>query len=135
MRLVPPRMFTPVEANAELPRVRPLVERLVRQRAELLAARASIAELAGRVGGNGGGIPPERPRSLARRAAAAENAIRDTLSALGAVGVLVKDLDAGVVDFPALRDGVPVLLCWRLGEDEVAHWHGLEDGFAGRRPL
>ena len=135
MRDVPPRMFTPDEANAELPRVRPLVERLVRLRAELLATRAGIAELAARVGGNGGGIPPERPRSLARRAAAAEEAIREALSELGAIGVLVKDLDAGIVDFPSLRDGVPVLLCWHLGEDEVGHWHGVEDGFAGRQPL
>jgi len=47
----------------------------------------------------------------------------------------VKDLDAGLVDFPAVRGGERVLLCWRVGEDEVAWWHGLEDGFAGRRRI
>ena len=50
-------------------------------------------------------------------------------------GGLVKDLDAGLVDFPARRQGVEVLLCWRLGEDEVGYWHGLEEGFSGRKPL
>ena len=50
-------------------------------------------------------------------------------------GGLVKDLDAGLVDFPARREGVEVLLCWRLGEDEVGFWHGLEEGFSGRKPL
>jgi hypothetical protein len=47
----------------------------------------------------------------------------------------VKDIDEGLVDFPALRHGETVLLCWMLGEDHVAHWHTIEDGFAGRRPL
>jgi hypothetical protein len=51
------------------------------------------------------------------------------------LGVLVKDLDRGLVDFPALREGEEVLLCWEVGEDEVAFWHGIEEGFAGRKPL
>jgi len=56
-------------------------------------------------------------------------------TALQELGLLVKDLDEGLVDFPALRGDEEVLLCWRLGEDEVAFWHTLEDGFAGRKPL
>ena len=51
------------------------------------------------------------------------------------LGVLVKDLDLGLVDFPTLRDGEEVLLCWRVGEDEIRYWHGLEEGFAGRKEL
>ena len=47
----------------------------------------------------------------------------------------MKDIDEGLVDFPALRDGEEILLCWRLGEDEITHWHGLEEGFAGRKRL
>ena len=50
-------------------------------------------------------------------------------------GVIVRDLDAGLVDFPSLRDGEPVFVCWQLGEDDVAWRHGPEDGFAGRKPL
>ena len=57
------------------------------------------------------------------------------IEAVHGLGVLVKDVDAGLVDFPALREGEEVLLCWHLGEDEIGYWHGLEDGFAGRRPL
>jgi len=51
------------------------------------------------------------------------------------LGVEVKDLDEGLVDFPALRRGETVLLCWRLGEDDVGYWHTVQEGFAGRRPL
>jgi hypothetical protein len=52
------------------------------------------------------------------------------------LGVIVKDADRGLVDFPALREnGEEVLLCWQVGEDEIAYWHGLEEGFAGRKPL
>ena len=51
------------------------------------------------------------------------------------LGAIVKDPDEGLVDFPARHDGEDVLLCWRVGEDEVAWWHTLEDGFAGRKPL
>jgi hypothetical protein len=57
------------------------------------------------------------------------------VSRIHEAGGLVKDLDAGLVDFPARREGVEVLLCWRLGEDEVGYWHGLEEGFSGRKPL
>ena len=49
--------------------------------------------------------------------------------------MVVKDLDRGLVDFPALREGEEVLLCWQVGEDEVAFWHGLDEGFAGRKAL
>jgi hypothetical protein len=133
--LVPPRLFTHEQATAELPRVRALVERLVERRAEQLAAQARIGALAARVGGNGGGIPAGTPVTLAREAAAADEALRDTLTEIGALGVIVKDVDAGLVDFPSLRDGVPVFLCWRLGEEAIAFWHGLEEGFAGRKPV
>ena len=51
------------------------------------------------------------------------------------LGVVVKDLDRGLVDFPALHNGEEVLLCWQVGEDEVAFWHGVDEGFAGRKPL
>jgi len=58
-----------------------------------------------------------------------------TLEDVQATGVIVKDLDSGLVDFPSVREGENVLLCWQLGEDEVAFWHGYDDGFAGRRPI
>jgi hypothetical protein len=132
---VPPRTFTPDEANALLGRVRPLVEQLVEQRADQLAAYTRRAELQANVGGNGGGLDPAIPAAIERTAAAAEAGVRKAVEDLHELGVLVKDLDSGLVDFPAERGGEPVLLCWQLGEDEVAWWHRPDDGFAGRRPL
>jgi len=57
------------------------------------------------------------------------------VNAIHGHGAIVKDPDTGLVDFPAVREGEEILLCWQLGEEQVAHWHGLEEGFAGRRPL
>lgn len=129
------RIFTPEEANAALERVRPLAERMVERRAELLAAHARRAELAAKVAGNGGGIPPDLVAGLDRAIETAAADLRDAVERLHEEGVLVKDVDSGLLDFPSVRDGEEVLLCWRLGEPEVGFWHGLEEGFAGRKPL
>ncbi len=129
------RHFTPEEANAALAEVRPLVERLVARRREHVEALARQEELEGRIRGNGGAIPPA---SLAAAQAEVDELARELaglVDEIGAHGAEVKDLDTGLVDFPALRRGETVLLCWRLGEDEIRHWHRVEDGFAGRRPL
>lgn len=61
--------------------------------------------------------------------------MRSAVEELHALGLEVKDVDAGLVDFPALRDGERVYLCWQLGEPEIGYWHGVEEGFAGRKPL
>jgi hypothetical protein len=129
------RYFTPEEANEMLGEVRPLVEAMVEHRRRLSGAVARHAELQALVGGNGGGLPPAE---LAEAAAAVESerrALERAVQQINALGLQVKDLDVGLVDFPALRGSEEVLLCWRLGEDEVAFWHGLEEGFAGRKPL
>jgi hypothetical protein len=129
------RHFTPEEANAALVHVRPLVERLVECRRAHVEALERQEELGRRIGGNGGGIPPA---DLAEAAAAVDREAR-TLAKLvdeiGGHGAQVKDLDSGLVDFPAWRGDETVLLCWRLGEDEIRYWHPVETGFAGRRPL
>jgi hypothetical protein len=61
--------------------------------------------------------------------------MRALVEEIEALGAEVKDLELGLVDFPAEREGETVLLCWRVGEEEIGYWHGLEEGFAGRRPL
>lgn len=74
----------------------------------------------------------------ARRRAEREKAVqeaKDTLAEIDSIGVLVKDLEQGLLDFPSVMDGKPVLLCWKLGEPAIAHWHTEEEGFAGRKPL
>ena len=129
------RHFTPEEANAALDEVRPLVEKMVAHRQAHVTALARQEELEGHIRGNGGGIPPAE---LAETAAEVEREARELARAIDAVvelGVQVKDIDEGLVDFPALRRGETVLLCWKLGEAGIGFWHTIEDGFAGRRPL
>ena len=75
---------------------------------------------------------------LARRKAEREKAIhrvKDALAEIDAIGVQVKDLDIGLLDFPCVVDGETVLLCWKLGEKGITHWHGASEGFAGRKPI
>jgi hypothetical protein len=76
--------------------------------------------------------------AAARRRAERDKAVqeaKDTLAEIDEIGVLVKDLEQGLLDFPSMMDGKPVLLCWKLGEPTIAHWHTEEEGFAGRKPL
>jgi hypothetical protein len=129
------RLFTPGEANALLAEVRPLAERLVERKRALDEAEAARAALLGRIAGNGGDLTPsDVADAVARvdREAAALGALVDELQGLGAQ---VKDLDLGLLDFPWEREGEVVLLCWRVGEDEIGYWHAVEEGYAGRKPL
>jgi hypothetical protein len=129
-------IFTPGEANRLLPRVRLLVERMVEHRRRLVAAQGVRERALGRIAGNGGDYSPEELADLAEDVEREATAVARAVRALTELGVQVKDLDSGLVDFPAARaDGEIVLLCWRLGEDEIGWWHSEEGGFAGRRPL
>jgi len=132
---VPQRHFTPDEARAALPGVRRLAERLVGARADQLAATAQISELTSAAAGNGHGLDRELFATLREELERAELLLSETLTALDEVGVVVKDVDAGLIDFPSLRDGKDVFLCWQLGEAELAWWHGVDEGFQGRKPL
>jgi hypothetical protein len=132
---VPERYFTADEANEALATVRPLAEELVARRRALREAAEQRAELGIQIAGNGGVADAGRLAELDAQASREAAEIARCIARLQEVGVLVKDLDRGLVDFPALRGEEEVLLCWQVGEDEVAYWHGLEDGFAGRRPL
>jgi hypothetical protein len=121
------RHYTLDQANAALPWV---VERLERLR----SARDGFADedareaLGDATPGNGGGEP-------GRVVSEAFLELRSAASELDAVDVLVRDIDRGLVDFPSLRDGDEVYLCWEEGEDEIAYWHELDTGFGGRKAL
>jgi hypothetical protein len=134
-RVAPMRHFTPEEANDALSDVGPLVERMVEHRRAHVEALARQEELDGRIRGNGGGIPPATLAAAAAEVESESRALARAIDEIVEYGVEVKDIDEGLVDFPALRHGETVLLCWRLGEDEVRYWHTVEDGFAGRREL
>lgn len=130
-----PRYFTAEEANAALEEVRPLAERMVAHRRALGEAQIRQAELVTRIAGNGGDLSPGEVREAAEEVAREADGIAECVRQLNAAGVQVKDLDEGLVDFPALRGDAEVLLCWKVGEPEVAFWHDAEEGFAGRKPL
>ncbi|MBF6592780.1 MAG: DUF2203 domain-containing protein [Ktedonobacterales bacterium] len=128
------RYFTPQTAEALLPRIEPLLRQIQAVRRELAAREARAAEARAKVMGNGH-AHGEALAELRREMAALAQAITARIADINALGVLVKDLDTGLVDFPALRAGQEVYLCWRLGEVGIGWWHEIEAGFAGRRPI
>jgi len=77
----------------------------------------------------------ERLRELTADAVDAKDALEAVMEDLDSIGCVVRDLDLGLVDFPALAGGTEVFLCWRLGEDAIGYWHGTAEGYAGRKPL
>ena len=129
------RIFTPDEANATLSELRPIVERMVEHRRNLAAAQARQAELVTSIAGNGGDLVPSDLREAAAAIEDEAKALSACIDLVNDAGVQIKSLEEGLLDFPARRGDEDVLLCWKLGEDEVAYWHGLEEGFAGRKPL
>jgi hypothetical protein len=129
------RTFTLEEANALLAEVAPLVERMVERKRAFDQAEAEREELLGQIAGNGGDLTPSDVAEAATRVAEEAAALSTLVDGIQEHGVQVKDLDLGLADFPAIRDGEVVLLCWRLGEEEIAFWHGTDEGYAGRKPL
>jgi hypothetical protein len=97
---------------------------------------AELQELAQRIFVNGGTLV--NVVAVARRKAEKERAVqraKDAVAEIHATGVQVKDIDIGLLDFPCRLDGEIVLLCWKLGEPTISHWHSTEEGFAGRKPI
>jgi hypothetical protein len=129
------RHFTREEANALLPQVRQLAEELVEHRASLAAGQLERKKLILQIAGNGGGVDSAGAAVLDERIAREHAGVARCVNAIHELGGLVKDPDTGLVDFPARVGGVEVFLCWRLGEDEIEHWHGIDEGFSGRKPL
>jgi hypothetical protein len=132
---VPPRHFTPEQANAALDEVRPLAERMVEHRRELGLLVSRRAELSTTIAGNGGDLDPGELARVEAEIGEQAKGVARCVNEIHGLGAQVKDADEGLVDFPTLRGDEEVLLCWKLGEDEIAYWHSLDDGFAGRRPL
>ncbi len=113
--------------------VRPVAERMVELRERLRELEGEQRALVRTIAGNGSGFAVNDARGPEFKALATE--LERCLIELEALGVLVKDVDLGLLDFPARREGEDVLLCWHVGEDRVTSWHGLEEGFAGRKPV
>ena len=129
------RYFTVEEANEALGEVRPLTEELVGHRRALVELQERQAALTARIAGNGSDVEPHELEEVQEQLDEEVAGIARCVARIQEVRALVKDLDAGLVDFPARRADEDVLLCWRLGEEEIGFWHGLEEGFSGRKPL
>jgi hypothetical protein len=129
------REFTLVEANAAVVELRPVVERMVEHNRRLGEAQRRQRELVTQIAGNGGDLQPSDLRELAETIQAEADAIGACAKQIDAAGAQIKSLEEGLLDFPSRRHGELVLLCWKLGEGEIAYWHGTDEGFAGRKPL
>jgi len=129
------RIFTLEEANAAVVELRPVVERMVRHREKLVAAQKRQTELLTRIAGNGGDLQTSDLREVAEAIQSEADAIGACAAQIDAAGAQIKSLEDGLLDFPAQRNGEDVLLCWKLGEDEIGFWHGVDEGFTGRKPL
>jgi len=128
------RTFTLEEAQSLLPVVESLLRTSIDGKKLIDTADLEFQALAHRVFLSGG--LHVNVVQMARRKAEREKTIhevRDAMSEIDAIGVQVKDLDIGLLDFPCEVDGQTVLLCWKLGEDGITHWHSIEEGFAGRK--
>jgi len=123
-----PRYFTLQEANEALTTIRPLMDEVQTIRQKILANQPEAWPAIEKSAGNGGNRALSNMVQEFEKLDALVHRIQDT-------GALIKDINIGLLDFPAMRDGQEVYLCWQYGEGEIAFWHEIEAGFAGRQPI
>ncbi|MGD8405103.1 MAG: DUF2203 domain-containing protein [Anaerolineales bacterium] len=123
-----PRYFTLQNANETLETIRPWMDEIQAIRREILTRKPDVWPVVERAAGNGGSQIASKLVLEFKRLDVLVHKIRDT-------GVLFKDINLGLLDFPALKDGREIYLCWKYGEGEIAFWHEIEAGYAGRRPI
>jgi hypothetical protein len=130
------RYFDRNEAEELLPMIASVLNEARAQKHKMDALDRDLAQAAAKIMVMGGWIPPHR--ELAEKRALRDQSrdrIKQAVEQIQEIGCVLKDLDEGLVDFPALLNGNEVYLCWRLGEERIGYWHGLDEGFAGRKPL
>lgn len=123
-----PRHFTVAEANAALTVIRPIVDEIQDIRQYVLDHQPEVWPVLQKAAGNGGSRAASLMAQSFDRLDALVHQIMD-------MGVLIKDINTGLLDFPSIRDGHEVYLCWLYGEEEIAFWHEIDAGFAGREPI
>jgi len=130
------RTFTLDEAHSLLPVLESLLRTSISGKKIMEEVEAEMQALNHRIFLNGG--THVDVVAVARRKAErakAEQRAKDALAEIDSIGVQVKDLDIGLLDFPCEVQGRVVLLCWRMGENSITHWHSTDEGFAGRKPI
>jgi len=133
---MPDRTFNLDEAHSLLPVLESLLRSAISGKKLMEEVEAEMQALTHRIFLNGG--THVDVVAVARRKAErakAEQRAKDALSEIDSIGVQVKDIDIGLLDFPCVVDGHVVLLCWKMGETSITHWHSTEEGFAGRKPI
>jgi hypothetical protein len=130
------RTFTLDEALTLLPILESLLRAAIGGKKVMEDVEAEMQALSHRIFLNGG--THVDVVAVARRKAErvkAEQRAKDAIAEIDSIGVQVKDLDIGLLDFPCQVEGRIVLLCWKMGEHTITHWHGTDEGFAGRKPI
>ncbi|HYE23626.1 MAG TPA: DUF2203 domain-containing protein [Clostridia bacterium] len=130
------KTFSLQEAQAMLPVLEGLLRTSMESKQLIEEVDGDLEELTQRIFVNGGTLVevPFWARRKAQRDKALQKA-KDAVAEINAIGVQVKDLDIGLLDFPCRVGEEVVLLCWKLGEQSITHWHGMEEGFDGRKPI
>jgi hypothetical protein len=123
------KYFTVEEANRLLPQLQALIEQLRQGRRHLRSHRPTAEAVTQKASGNGGGSEAGAYLS------AYSQTLGHGLLQLQVMGVVLKDLERGLVDFPHWREGREVYLCWQYGEGRIAYWHEVDAGYSGRQPL
>ena len=131
-----PRYFTLVQARAALPAVGRSIREAVQAKTHYSEAEKAIESLVQRIMMRGGvQVDTEAAEAWKSQLDSNGQALKSALDRIEEMGVLVKDLDVGLVDFPTLFRGEEVYLCWRMDENDIDFWHGVNEGFRGRRPI
>ncbi len=130
------RFFTKAEADRLLKEVQPALKAALRLKAEYEYFEAELQGVRRRVTMNGG-VQLDRSGFLdnKRQRDSRVAGLKAAIDSIHGFGCIVKDLDSGLVDFPTVFQGREVYLCWKLGEDGIGYWHGVEEGFKGRKPI
>ncbi|HVW86126.1 MAG TPA: DUF2203 domain-containing protein [Bryobacteraceae bacterium] len=130
------RHFTLSEARALLPAVGKLIRDAVQAKSRYQESETYMQELSQRILMLGGmSVDTSAAEAWKTQRDSSAQTLKNSLEKIEEMGVLVKDLDIGLVDFPTLYRGEEVLLCWRMDEDDIDHWHGVHEGFAGRKEI
>src|SRR6516165_2180747 len=133
---MPDKYFNLNEAQELLPVITRELEQVRRGKQTIDQLEQELAQAAARIMMLGGSIPDHEELAKKRSEGLRLTAqLKQAIERIQETGCVVKDLDQGLIDFPSLLDGREVYLCWKLGEERIAYWHGLEEGFAGRKPL
>ena len=130
------RYFSLMEAEHLIPDVEKAIRNAIRVKADYILVETKLEKFAERIQMMGGSrINRDEIVALRDQREALANRLRDAIESIQAFGCQVKDLDIGLIDFPTLYKGQEVLLCWKLGESGIKWWHGIEEGFRGRKPI